>query len=384
MRALLSIHHELDRDAGAPGATLRLGEALGTLGHEVDILSFDDMGGAAETKRYRFPYFVARELRRRPAYDVLDLSSGDGWFLARMRGLRPAGTRPLLVARSHGLEHVQHEAFLAETGAAGKRPSWKYRLYGGGFRLWECGQSFIHADLSLFLNKADLAFATNRLRVRPERAGLVRNGISAKFMEHAQRLEQQPAPMAPALNIAFVGTFIERKGVDLLCAAASAVMQRHESVRLGCFGTGVAAETVLSAFPAPLRDRIAVVPRYRNEELPELLRLFHILAAPSRSEGFPLAPMEAMACGLVPVVSNVPGPTEFIADGWNGLVVPVGDAAALQDRLERLIGEPGFWAQLRSRAVSTAAAHSWEAVARDTVVQYKRAATKLDLGSKWD
>lgn len=97
-----------------------------------------------------------------------------------------------------------------------------------------------------------------------------------------------------------------------------------------------------------------------------------------------MAAMEAMACGLVPVVSDVPGPTEFIVDGWNGLVVPVGDADALQDRLERLIGNPDFLFQLRSRAVATAAAHSWEAVARETVAQYKRAAAVLGLGSKWD
>lgn len=380
MRALLSIHHELDRDSGAPGVTVRLGEALRSLGHEVDFLSFDDMPGTEKAKRYRFPYFVAREIRRRPAYEVLDLSSGDGWFHARTRGLMAAGGKSLLVARSHGLEHVQHEAYLAEAGAGGRKLSWKYPLYNGGFRLWECGQSFAHADLSLFLNKADLNYATTKLHVRPERARLVRNGVSAEFLEQARLLGQQPSDAPSALNIAFVGTFIERKGVDLLCSAATAIMRRNGSVRLGCFGTGAAADTVLSAFPPELRGRVTVVPRYRNAELPELLRPFHILAAPSRSEGFGLAFMEAMACGLVPVVSDIPGPTEFVVDGSNGLIAPVGDASALQSRIERLIGQPSLWAQLRSRAISTAIGHSWTAVAEETVAQYKRAAAMLGLG----
>jgi glycosyltransferase involved in cell wall biosynthesis len=86
---------------------------------------------------------------------------------------------------------------------------------------------------------------------------------------------------------------------------------------------------------------------------------------PSRLEGFPVAPVEAMACGLPVVAAGATGVADILEGGERagGIVVPVGDAAALADALLRLWSDPAFSAALGERAAGRAEhAFSVEAV----------------------
>ena len=73
-------------------------------------------------------------------------------------------------------------------------------------------------------------------------------------------------------------------------------------------------------------------------------RLVHVLSAadvyafPSRHEGLPAAPMEAMACSIPVVGADAPGAADILAgENSGGLLVPVGDARPLADALEALL-----------------------------------------------
>ncbi len=61
LRILLTIHHDLDENAGAPGATIRLAAALRRLGHGVEILSHDDLPKSLRGRAtlFCFPMLVA-------------------------------------------------------------------------------------------------------------------------------------------------------------------------------------------------------------------------------------------------------------------------------------------------------------------------------------
>ncbi|MGH3627544.1 MAG: glycosyltransferase, partial [Sciscionella sp.] len=79
-----------------------------------------------------------------------------------------------------------------------------------------------------------------------------------------------------------------------------------------------------------------------------------VLLLPSRDEGLPTAILEAMAFGLVPVVSPVGSIPEVITDGVNGLLVPVGDHAALGAAVRKLIEDPALLTALGVAARATA------------------------------
>ena len=80
------------------------------------------------------------------------------------------------------------------------------------------------------------------------------------------------------------------------------------------------------------------------------LRAMDIFVLPSLSEAFSNSLMEAMGCGCCPVASRVGGNPELVTDGETGLLFPVGDAAALAQRLALLLDQPDYRRRLAEQA----------------------------------
>ncbi len=77
-----------------------------------------------------------------------------------------------------------------------------------------------------------------------------------------------------------------------------------------------------------------------QDDMPSALARADIFCLPSYREGVPNALLEACACGLPIVTTNVPGCRDVVTDGLNGVLVPVKNAVALADALETLISNP--------------------------------------------
>lgn len=86
----------------------------------------------------------------------------------------------------------------------------------------------------------------------------------------------------------------------------------------------------------------------------DYFRAADVFAMPSAREGLPIVLLEAMACGLPVVASNLPGSTDtMIEPGVNGLLVPPGDVAAFADGLARLLSQPAEAASMGAMARRT-------------------------------
>ena len=367
MRVLLSIHHRLDPDLGAPGITLALGNAYRELGHEAHFLSFDDLPGRLPglAKEALYPWFAAPRLRRAAVdgVDVIDASTGDAWLWALAR--RGHERSPLLVTRSHGLEHRYWAQAVEESVRRGARMPLRSRLYHGGVRLREVTRSLRSADYVIFGNDEDRDFAVERLGLAVERARVFPNGLPKAFLG---------LPLDPAASlerIACVGSWAERKGKSYLAAALSATLERDLSLRATLLGTQVGADTVLADFPASVRDRVVAVPHYGHDELPTLIRGHQVAISASLAEGFSLALPEVMACGLAPVVTNIPSARAVVRHEDNGLLVPTRDVPAITHAIERLGNDPELLRRLRAGAHSTAQTLSWRRVAERTLALYE-------------
>jgi len=77
-------------------------------------------------------------------------------------------------------------------------------------------------------------------------------------------------------------------------------------------------------------------------DIAAILHTFSVFALPSLAEGTPVSMLEAMACGLPVVASRVGGIPEVVDEGVQGLLVPVGDVAALTDALARYTQDAGL------------------------------------------
>jgi glycosyltransferase involved in cell wall biosynthesis len=73
--------------------------------------------------------------------------------------------------------------------------------------------------------------------------------------------------------------------------------------------------------------------------MPELFRSAQVAVIPSLMEATSVAALEAMACGLAVVASDVGGLPEIV-DAGVGALVPPGDPVALAEAVARLLGDP--------------------------------------------
>jgi glycosyltransferase involved in cell wall biosynthesis len=80
----------------------------------------------------------------------------------------------------------------------------------------------------------------------------------------------------------------------------------------------------------------------------------------SRSEGFSIPVLEAMACGCVVVATDCGGPKDVIEDGVNGFLVPVGDVKAIVSRVHLLLDDAAMRHQMRLRAQETVKHFTWD------------------------
>jgi len=373
MKILLTIHHNLDPNVGAPGVTGRLGQEYQKLGHEVEYYSFDNLPhklpGIVEA--IMFPEFLASQilaLSQKGAVDVVDASTGDAWVWVK---LRRSSNSPALVTRSHGLEHIMHLENLEEARFGKMHLSWKYPLYPGGFRLWEVANSLRDADLSLFSNYRDLEYGVEKLGVDPGRTGVFANRIPEHFLN--LDFELMPEAEDSVIRIALVATYIPRKGIHHGVPALNKILARYPQVKVSFLGTGCSEAEAHADFEPAVRDRIRVIPRYSHEVLPDLLRGHHIKLFPTLSEGFSLALTETMACGLAPVTTTTPGPMEIVRDGDNGILVPPRDSQVIEQALERLITDRPYLEKLRRNACATAQKYSWNRIARNNLAFYEAA-----------
>jgi N-acetyl-alpha-D-glucosaminyl L-malate synthase BshA len=108
----------------------------------------------------------------------------------------------------------------------------------------------------------------------------------------------------------------------------------------------------------------------------EVLRASDIFLMPSESESFGLAALEAMACGVPVVGSNVGGVPEVVQDGETGFLCPVGDVDAMADRAFSLLEDRDLFARLSKGA----RARAEEVFPRDPVVSRYEAYYRRVLG----
>ncbi|MEG5042331.1 MULTISPECIES: glycosyltransferase family 4 protein [unclassified Microcoleus] len=156
-------------------------------------------------------------------------------------------------------------------------------------------------------------------------------------------------------------------------SAVNKILAGYPQVEASFMGTGFLQAQVYADFEPSVHERIRVVPRYQYETLPELLRGHHIKLFPTLSEGFSVALMDAIACGLAPVITTTPGPMEVVRDGDNGILVPPRDSLAIEQALERLITDRPYLEKLRCNAYATAQKYSWHRIARDNLTFYEAA-----------
>jgi len=174
------------------------------------------------------------------------------------------------------------------------------------------------------------------------------------FTDVAGRRPPRPAPVNGLLRLLFVGRLVPHKGVRHLVPVLSRLRAEGIDARLEVFGDGPERATLAHAVAqAGLARAVTLRGLASPAEVRAAMRSSDALLLPSESEGLPLVVVEAMAEGLVPVVSRLEVVRELVTPGTDGLLFDSGDEAGMVGAL-RLLADAGLRERLSVGAHATA------------------------------
>ncbi len=163
------------------------------------------------------------------------------------------------------------------------------------------------ADLVFVANEYDFRYMVEKHNVKASRIKIVPNSIDTDWFKPMPEERKRPD------LIIFIGRLIPEKNLELLIKAC----ERSKGWNLRIIGSGPLENQLREMGNKSKVEFRGAVP---NEELPVLINQAQAFVLPSRFEGSPKALLEAMACGLPVIGSNVPGIREIIQDNINGIL----------------------------------------------------------------
>jgi glycosyltransferase involved in cell wall biosynthesis len=109
-----------------------------------------------------------------------------------------------------------------------------------------------------------------------------------------------------------------------------------------------------------------------EQRIAEHLQNSHALLLPSLFESFSLSALEAQACGVPVIASNVGGIPELIIDGQTGYLSDPGDVAHFADNIRLILDDKGKWTQLSRCAEANGRQYASGTVIERYLELYKR------------
>lgn len=225
-----------------------------------------------------------------------------------------------------------------------------------GRRLWLRRAGGHLVDAYVAVSEATAEVARRNRECLPGRLHVIPNGVD---LEAYQPDAAARAAVRAELDIpgdAWVFGTVGRVSVEkdhaLLVRAAGPLLGPR--VRLVIAGDGAELANVRAVAEA---HRPWVVLTGVRHDIPRVVASFDAFALSSRMEGLPLALLEAMACGLPVVATDVGGVGEVLDHGTAGMLVPPRDEGALRRALEELARDPAAASALGDRARRRARAY---------------------------
>jgi starch synthase len=199
----------------------------------------------------------------------------------------------------------------------------------------------------------------SRYGISPNKIARIFNPVDADLWTHVEREKCRELLDVPS-NVQVVvwhgRISIRQKGLDVLLDAWERICRERPDRELRLLLIGMGKDG------ADLQHRIATTTArgvmWVNEFVHDRGRLRSYLSAadmyvfPSRHEGFPVAPLEAMACGLPIVASDAPGIRDILdyGEASGGIIVPSENATELANAMGRILDDPKFSRTLGKRA----------------------------------
>jgi glycosyltransferase involved in cell wall biosynthesis len=165
-------------------------------------------------------------------------------------------------------------------------------------------------------------------------------------------------------------------GVDVLARAFLGAAQQNPDLRLLLVGSGPQAEE-LRRILTPVEDMVHMPGWVDQADLPAAYCAADLFITPSHCDGSSVSLLEALACGVPALVSDIPSNLEWVKPGVNGDVFPDGDAAALQEKILVLAADADLSAYARQARLIAEQRANWGENFQKLLQAYQRAVSEF-------
>jgi glycosyltransferase involved in cell wall biosynthesis len=192
-------------------------------------------------------------------------------------------------------------------------------------------------------------------------------GVAAIVIPNIIDPETFSPASAPRAELAFTVVITRNLepiyGIDTAIRAFALAKGRIQGIQLKIAGSGPQAKELERLVEQlGLTDCVTFMGRLERDEVVALYHGAHAMLNPSRVDNMPNSVLEALACGLPVVSTNVGGIPFIVEDGETALLVPPDDPVQMANALIRLCTDHALWAQLSESGCREVRQYTWREV----------------------
>jgi glycosyltransferase involved in cell wall biosynthesis len=237
------------------------------------------------------------------------------------------------------------------------------RLFHKTFRAIE-NRSMDNADSIITVSEA-VKKELKEYGVGIENTTVIWNGVDINMFQRGENPRGK--------NILFVGRLVTRKGLADLVESAKFVTDHCPDCVFTIVGSGLLEQKLRKRIKQlNLTNHFSFIGNVSQEKLVEYYQKAWVYVLPSYYEGLPKTLLEAMACGLPAIVTNIPGNAEVTLNGVTGLIVPPKNPKELARAINKVLDDGDLRNRMgesgRKRAEEV---FTWDAMAKQVIKVYE-------------
>ena len=216
--------------------------------------------------------------------------------------------------------------------------------------------------------------AVDLLKLNEEKIDVIPLAPSRAFqaMDKSVPLPKQARRLTVKDYILYVGTVEPRKGLKTLILAFRDIRRKYDLSLVIAGGLGWLYDDIIS-YPEKLgiKGDVLFTGYIAEASLFHLYRHASVFVYPSLYEGFGLPPLEAMACGIPVIISDIPSLREVAGDA--AIAFNPKDPEELAHALDRVLSSESSRIEMKNKGLLKSAEYSWEKVVTATIQTYQKA-----------
>jgi glycosyltransferase involved in cell wall biosynthesis len=304
--------------------------------------------GSGRIKELIFSFSLSKYLfKKRKEYDIV-----------HFHGIENYTFIPILVAR------IMRKKILIKTTLMGSDDSTsikkKGRLRKIRFMIFRLGDAFISTSSAIAQSYEEASLPQTKMWQIPNGTDI---NLFCPIKGNTEKIKLRKQFNLPNSQkvVTFVGAVEARKGIDLLVKAWVEVVSRYPQSFLLIIGPKPGETPTLKTGKLFLNEIKSLIDNYglgdrisligETKEIEKYLRASDAFVFPSRNEGFPTALLEAMACGLPCIISNMQGiSSDIVSNGKDGIIVKNRNIQDFSNAILNVLNNPKFAKELGSNA----------------------------------